>query len=381
MEDAVKYTGSAMITANYPDQQTKTDLGTYLEAQSVRASNLVQSVLAYDLLMQAVVLKDLTDELGGARLDVTDLIVQAALVCPDILAEYKWDESYKSIDVMRRILYNIGPDTRSVKKGKDSDKQYRLHCHADANAATITMLKGFDFSSIAYPNATAAEAKTINDAIIAKFGAKFDGVKKGNASFFTGMFVISTFKNGRAPTKAPATEEGVLLLTMKQATIIGLYLLSKFTKLAKSHNIDIFTPLSGAIFPRNSIEDMMQVKEIADTFVTGDKLIDAINKSSQNGGQFLPNSRADIAAICAVVGTAGITKEAERKNICQRTVKQYLNQDRASSKGVFTALCKFATGGIPAAWTYEQIHADYERIRLTALSRAADGATIHAASG
>lgn len=377
MEDAIKYTGSAQITNSYPNENVKKELGEYIEAQTLKASQLANTVMAYDLMMQAVVIKDLTDELGGARLDVTDLIAQAALICPDILSEYTWEGSFKSIDIMRKILYNIGPDTRSVKKGRDSDKQYRLRCHTEATGDLVALLEEFNYATITNPNPTDEETTLANSAIETKYGSKFEGVTKGDRVFFTGMLLISTFKNGRAPTSAPKLEDGVLLLTMKQATIIGLFLLSKFTRMAKAHNIDIFTPLSGAIFPRNSIDDMMKVDVIKKTFVTGDNLIDAINKSSQNGGQFLPNSRADVAAICAVVGTAGITKEAERKNICQRTVKQYLNQMRPSNKDVFTALCRFATGGIPPEWTYEQIHADFDRIRVSELAKASQNATLH----
>lgn len=189
------------------DATAKDGLAGILDAQTLKASQIVQSVLAYDLLMQTVALKDLTEALGGARLDVTDFITQAALICPDILAEFTLEGSFQALDVMKRILYNIGPETRSVKKGKDSDKNYRLRCYTKATQNVVDVLEKFDYSSIEDPNMPAAEAANFNAAYVAKFGNKLKGQRAGQTNHNVGMFVISTFKNEHAPTKAPVVED------------------------------------------------------------------------------------------------------------------------------------------------------------------------------
>lgn len=379
MEDANKFTNSRDMFAHVQNEDQRKAFIDIKDGQVTKAANMVQSVLAYDLIMQSVVLKELTEELSGARLDVADLLCQASIICPDIMAEFTWEGSYMALDIMRKILYNIGPDTRSVKKGKDTDKNYRLHCNLEATDEKVNLLKKSNYALAANPQVTAADAKRINTELVTKYGGLMSG-RNTVPKTFVGMFLISTFKNGRAPTRAPAVDDGVLLLTVKQATIIGLFILSKFTRLAREHGIDIFTPLAGAIFPRSSIDDMMRDAEIRRAFATPADLIDAINKSAQNGGQFLPGSRADIAAVCAIVGTEQITKDAERKNIVQRTTKQFLNQERPSSKALFSAICKFATSGLPSAWTYEQLHMDYERIKISLLAKAAGEATVHSIS-
>lgn len=70
-------------------------------------------------------------------------------------------------------------------------------------------------------------------------------------------------------------------------------------------------PLAGAIYSWDSLDKMMAIDVVRDKFPSKHALIDAINKSAQNGGQFLTGVRADVAAACVVVGTSAVKKAEE----------------------------------------------------------------------
>lgn len=193
----------------------------------------------------------------------------------------------------------------------------------------------------------------------------------------TGAIAISTFKNGNAPMTAPNVLDGCLRLTVKQATIVALHIMEGFTNVAMANGMVILTPLAGAIFPRDSIEKLWDNHVIKEKFESQHKLIDSINKSAQNGGQFLANSRTDVTAICTIVGTLNIKKQEERRNIVQRAVKQYAAHNRPADKEVFNALVEYATGGVAVEWTYEILSQEYTtRVNMLALQRSAREAQV-----
>lgn len=64
------------------------------------------------------------------------------------------------------------------------------------------------------------------------------------------------------------------------------------------------TPLVGAIFARESLEKIMDSPDIKNIFQLKCTVIDAINKSAQNGGQFLTDASADMTAACVIIGRA-----------------------------------------------------------------------------
>lgn len=131
---------------------------------------------------------------------------------------------------------------------------------------------------------------------------KFDDIYTVN-----GLLTISTYKSMAAPGDKPKVLTGnVVCLTVKQASILGLHILEQLNKLAYEKGFTIFTPLAGAIYSRDAVKTMMEDPVIKRTFQRGEVLIDCINKSAQNDGQFLKNSRADVAAACVIVGTAAV---------------------------------------------------------------------------
>lgn len=352
------------------DDVNKAEFNKIVDLQGTTAAAICNTTLVCDMVAQFVEMESMASLVGGARLDVGRLMGEVAKIMPDMFMNMLWVEKYKCLDFMRRILYMIGPETRNVKKGRDNDKNWRIRMTSVITPEQRAEIIANDFHGIGDITTAVAKRQVDDKAISDGLVKYYDKIKTTDGCFQTvGMIIISTYKNGNAPTAQPKVGNGnVLLLTVKQATIVGLYILDKFTKLACAKGHDILTPLAGAIFSRDSMEKMMAEDAIKRVFVAKCDLINAINKSAQNGGQFLVGSRADIAAVCVVVGTSAIKKPDERKSICQRTVKQFLSHQREAEKDVFQAVCKYATGGVPEEWSYDTITSEYNGIRLNALA-------------
>lgn len=378
MESAKIYTGHGDL--NLPeDAEAKRKVLEVVDAQTESASALCKTNLVKDAVIEFVKLSELAEEISGARLDVPDLIAEVAKILPSILDVYTWDGQYKALDVMRRIIYNIGPETRSVKKGKNADINWRLRITENVTPEQVVDVNAVDFEKIATNGVLTEQAIANNKRRQGEVVKKWRTIKDGDNFVTAGMIIVSTFKSTSAPTSQPKLAAGnVLMLTIKQATIIGLYILEKFTKVACEKDHDILTPLSGAVFSRDSLTKMMQDPTIFAAFGTKCKLVDAINKSAQNGGQFLEGSRADVAAVCVLIGTTNVKKQEERKSIVQRTMKQFFAQKREGSKDVFKAMLPFGTGGLPEEWTFDVLSDIQEtsRRQSQALRLAAEQATM-----
>lgn len=365
METVKAYTGHADLDLPNNEEVKRQIIGV-IDAQSDSAAALCKTNLVKDGIIQFVKLAELAGEISGARLDVPDLIAEVAKIVPSILDTFTWNGQYKALDVMRRIIYNIGPETRSIKKGKNADVHWRLRITENVSAEQMAAMKKIDFERISSNGEMNEGAAANNGRRRTEIETKWSEIKNGTDYATAGMIMISTFKSTSAPTTQPKLAAGnVLLLTIKQATIVGLYILEKFTTIACAKGHDILTPLSGAVFSRDSIEKMMQNPTISRVFGTKCKLIDAVNKSAQNGGQFLDGSRADVAAVCVLIGTANVKKQEERKSIVQRTMKQFFAQKREASKDVFQALLKYGTGGLPEDWTFDVLSDIQETVRRT----------------
>lgn len=75
---------------------------------------------------QAITPADLVKEIGGARVEIENLMGEFAKTCPYVMLPMALDTASYALDYMKRILYNIGPETRIIKKGKDADKHWKL---------------------------------------------------------------------------------------------------------------------------------------------------------------------------------------------------------------------------------------------------------------
>lgn len=331
---------SAQFTADFRE-----DIESAITIQNAHAAKLSSSYMEKDILMQAVDVQDITAKLGGSILNVPKMIFDAAKLMPSLLDDFQWKNSYVALDYMHLILYKIGPETRKVKTGSGQDKQWLLRSHDPITDDKLEMI-----SRSSTPDIAKYITETVS--VIKK------RTNKNGSHLVTSTFQVSTFKNSTPPSGQPVIENDVMLLTIKQASILALYILCKYTDLVYGNNIIILTPLGGAIFPREAVAKLAREPAVIKEGIKANQIIKIINCSAQNGGQFLPDSRADVAAVCVMVGTQGITDVNARKQICHKTYKQFLVQNRPSNKGVFMAFAKYATGGVPLEWTFEYLQED-----------------------
>lgn len=110
----------------------------------------------------------------------------------------------------------------------------------------------------------------------------------------------------------------------------------------------------------------MKVPIIQGVFKNMCNLITAINTSAQSGGQHDSNSRADIAALCAIVATNNVKEHRVRQNIVHKTIKQYLAQSRPCSKELFRAMAPYATGELPSELSLDILDEDYKMAKVDA---------------
>lgn len=90
------------------------------------ATDICKTQLADDMLLQATTPADLVKEIGGARIEIDNLMGEFAKICPEVMLPMALDTASYALDYMKLMLYNIGPETRMVKKGKDADKHWKL---------------------------------------------------------------------------------------------------------------------------------------------------------------------------------------------------------------------------------------------------------------
>lgn len=236
-------------------------------------------------------------------LNLDDLIKEASYLMPDILCKnYSYDDGYQSLDFCAKVLFTIGPESRQFKKN-DENRFWRYKLN---------------------------NSKAIFD----KYNVKSPCFGK------VACIYVSTYKI--KPNSQPVLRGNTLHLTIKQATLLALTILEKITILMINKNKIILTPLAGAVFPKKDILGISKAIKmgLADT-------ICIINNSCQSGGHNLIRSRTDVAAIAAIVATQGMSKKDSRMNIVRKISKQFHAAKRVFDEDAFTALSKFATGGVP----------------------------------
>lgn len=379
MEHADKFTSIEDFGLGVIPVDAVTALNKLFDEQTQTCAEFIKSGMIADLCGLFVNPSDMSKDVGGATMDVPTLIVEVAKILPDMLMPLSWETKNRSLDVMKKILFKIGPETRSIKKGTNPDGHWRIRICSDTKQDDLAKIGDADILGIQGTTLKGADLAKANKELTKTVVDYVTAAKYGDKYLISGMLVISTYKSTTAPMTAPKILKGnVVSLTVKQASIVGLYILEKLTRLAYTKDYTIFTPLAGAIYSRDNVAGMMEDPVIKAAFKTAPNLIDCINKSAQNGGQFLQDSRSDVAAACVMVGTSAVKKVEERKSIVQRTVRQFRTQKRPGDRDVFAAMCKFATGGVDVDWTFEALVAEYDQIKMTqaALMRAAAQARV-----
>ncbi|AXV43871.1 nucleocapsid protein [Yongsan bunyavirus 1] len=347
------------------------DLINDFNAQDKKIGDLKTS-LGQDTIATEISLKALLDRVGTSPLDMWSLRIEIAKIMPDILADPNMDDARKCLNYMELVIFKIAPETRQIKAGKDQDKHWHIRCRTVVSKAN---LNAYITRARAEYNAdpTTMHKITVENDDDHTMAKKIRDLEKhwltvpiGDTETYEigGTITMATFKTNTPPTAAPAVTARAITLTMKQASLVAVDILNCYTELAVASNMVVLTPLAGAIFSRASVEEMLNNPVIAGLYKTKHELVVAINSSAQSGGQHLPYSRSDIAAVCTHSATQGMTDKKAAKAICTKTVRQFVNGKRPHDIGVVSAFGAFATGGVPTYLSYEAVDAELNLARL-----------------
>lgn len=306
-------------------------------------------------------------EYNSAGLDADKLCREMSYINPDFMLEPGWEVGHQALNFMAKIIFEVGPETRSVKVGSGTDKSYRFRFVREYSVADIGKVAA-KAGARNLPNQAAGPSSMPNAGdVVASYKAKIKehAVENGeNGTVVNGMVIVKTYKNTIAPQAEPTVKNGVLVLTIKQASFLALYKFKEFIRVCVARDTTILTPLCGAIFSRDDIDDMLEDPEIKACIPDRADLLIALNLSAQNGGQFIEGSRTDIAGVCAIMGTVNVEKKL-RMQIISKTAKQFLGKNRPMDKKVFNAIGKYAAGGLPAEWQAEILVQELETAKIT----------------
>ena len=267
---------------------------------SVRGSKpgvLLAHTIAKEYTIVGITVKEFMDKHTGMEFNLNELRKIFKTHCNDYMEDLAQDKSSKAVEFCSKVIYEVGPDSRKVKKGT-GDKVWK-----------------FIF-------------------------------KVGNDDHFV---FIATYKQENAEFK-PENTHNTMILSLKQAALLVHETLARLVSFGLLLEKTLLTPLAGACFCK---EDLGSLSEELD--MTKKDLIIAINQSTQGGGQYLSNSDIDIAICASVSATKNVKDENLKKSIVTKIVKQYMAQGRIPDKRRVLKICRYATGGIPADFSFESL--------------------------
>lgn len=174
-----------------------------------------------------------------------------------------------------------------------------------------------------------------------KFPYSEDGKLVVKAAF------VCTFKNEGAKYDLSVNNANRMVLSVRHASLLAIETMNKITDICVTQNPPtvMLTPLCGAIFSRNDISKM-----VAAVGLSVSTVVRMLNTSCQSGGHYLEDSELAVAALASIVATNKLGakgKNDERMQIITKVIKQYLNHQKSYTASIFTALSRFATGGVP----------------------------------
>nr|URG17831.1 MAG: nucleoprotein [Niukluk phantom virus] len=337
------------------------------------AASIAGHLIEKDYLMYAMSPQEVYDAHGSTSFDSRDLLAQFVLANPDYAYDIRIDAKTQSMNFMSKMLFEIGPETRSVKVGVGSDKLWRLRFVNKYTNADIANIQKQRMIYLDKEPKTPDSDGTLRDmtvkelvsSFIAEAGGEKHCTKYENGLYTTSIVNILTYKNTVAPQSKPKFMNGVLNLTIKQASYVALTKLEAFTKIWDADKTAILTPLAGATFNRDDIHNIMKEPAVRSKGLDRTSIINAINSSSQSGGQYVNGSRADVAAVCVLSSTKAIKDKAMRMSIVTKTIKQFYNIGKVFEVDVFKAFSMYATCGLPAEMSPEKLLEEFDMVGLT----------------
>ncbi|UPT53728.1 MAG: nucleocapsid protein [Bactrocera latifrons orthophasmavirus] len=312
---AVEYT-----TVSWKDEVERIGLdvptAATIETAGTDPETLTRMITGKDYVMKGITPEDLCNLYGGQTFHLNQAVAEFSKICTDVTGNPTWTQSYKSLDFASKILFEVGPESRRVKK-ETGDKKWKFRFVA----------KGV--------------------------GNKLEG----------GCVFVATYKNSTPPAIQPEVKGNKLVLTLKQASLISLSILIPVIGLAYTKGHVILTPLSGAIFSKSDISEITKVMFNTVTPENTAFTINALNTSCQSGGQYIGTSSTTIAVLAAISATKNLKDKSLRTSIVAKTFKQFNNSTDCQLKfdaEKFILLAKFAIGGMPSEYHPDLLIAQYD---------------------
>lgn len=281
--------------------QLREDAQTSYAAAAKKPDSLNDHVISKHWVLRGMTPDELMALHSGTQFSFTELLEEIKAVMPDIAETVTKEMEMFSLEFASLVLFTIGPATRQVKEGQ------RDLCWA----ITIPSEDGMSVSTI----------------------------------------YIATYKGGPPSIMQPKVSNNKITLTIKQASLLALYVVAGVVRIQDDPKLILLTPLAGAIFCK---DDLIKISK--DLEMPLHELINMINESAQSGGFYLKHSTCAAAAVCAVVAT----KNAEKKvadSIVTKTVKQYHTHKKEMNWKLFDVLAAYATGGVPSGMTRKELDA------------------------
>lgn len=238
------------------------------------------------------------DKHTGMEFNLTELRKIFKTHCDDYMEDLIRDKASKAVEFCSKVIYEAGPDSRKVKKGT-GDKVWR-----------------FIF-------------------------------KVGNIDHYV---FIATYKQENAEFK-PSNTINNMVLSLKQAALLVHETLARLVEFGFGINKILLTPLAGACFCKEDLGELA-----AELGISHSLLITKINQSTQGGGHYLSNSDIDIAICASYAATKNVKEECLKKSIVVKVIKQYMAQGHIPNKDRIRVICRYAIRGIPADFSFENIH-------------------------
>lgn len=276
-----------------------TDFSTLTDIKGLTPNEIMGNAKAREYTILGITPAQFMKEHGGDLFDYEQLKVDFKKICTDYENDLDMDEKSRAVQFCSKMIYTVGPESRSVKQ-KMGDK---------------TWIFKFPYNT--------------DDGLVVK------------AAF------VCTFKNEGAKYDLTVNNASRMVLSVRHASLLAIEVMNKITDLcvALIPPTVMLTPLCGAIFSRNDIPKMVTALNLSVS-----EVVRMLNSSCQSGGHYLKDSELAVAALASIVATSKLAakgKNDERTQIITKVIKQYLNHKKAYTASIFTALSRYATGGVP----------------------------------
>lgn len=304
------------------------DFNADFRARLLNPENIGRHVEAKTYLMRLVTPDDFQKAHDSAQFDFDTLSKAFARICLDYLDPIVIGQGSYAIDFCSKIIYEIGPESRRVK-ATTGDKTWKFV---------------FVYSAEVFHTKEQERKKRENSSYVMVPYQTDDPARKPARvrSCFVATFKASTTN----PPQDVTIDNGRLILTVKQASLLAVHTLNCINKALVNNQppARMLTPLAGAVFSKNDIEKLAAKLKKSQI-----EVLCTINSSCQAGGQYLHESRTEVAAVAAIVATRGIKDQNTKVSIINKTIRQFMavKKHHEFDPIMFGIYAEHANGGVP----------------------------------